>query len=265
MSIEIRLGSVVINGVGGPEAGALNLIYSQLLKEFGQDLYRRIGINQIGEDLEEFVDKESGNRVHVNIRWPTPANLDALSTDEQNRYRLEVLHASLLRVAEFDHKLDINILEEIREKVLAHNFSFEFVCASFPNKKVKGMTTKVVVRPEIKGFIFYIIIEDQGKEKCRLRIYNGLRDIVIFAELFSIGKWKSKNEFLLTGKRKELEITVYTDDCRMETKNLTPYPNPPYFQMMREDNSQEERDKAFEDYLHSLPPAHAAILRRAHN
>jgi hypothetical protein len=64
-----RLISVVKHGVGGSGAGMLDLIFSFLLQEFELDIYSYITINQIGDDLNEFVMKE-GKNVHINIRYP---------------------------------------------------------------------------------------------------------------------------------------------------------------------------------------------------
>src|ERR1700683_733173 len=114
MKTGVRLGSVVAHGVGGPEAAALDLIYFFLLQEFGQALYSHIIINQIGNNLDEFVMKEPGNKIHVNIRYPAYEDFEAKSKDEKNMIMLDVIHSALLRVADYDKKLDIIQLEGIR-------------------------------------------------------------------------------------------------------------------------------------------------------
>jgi hypothetical protein len=118
MQTEIRLGSVVLHGVGGPEAGAIDYIYIYLLQEFKQCFYSRIGINQVGDDLTEFVMKEPGNKIHVNIRYPVYEDFETKSKEEKNLIRLDVIHTSLLRVAEYDGKFDVNKLEAIKQKIL---------------------------------------------------------------------------------------------------------------------------------------------------
>lgn len=264
MKTEIRLGSVVAHGVGGPEAAAIDLIYICLLHEFGQNIYRRIGINQIGEDLNEFVIKESGNKIHVNIRYPAYEDFEARSIQEKNEIRLDVVHAALLKVAEYDKKLDIHQLEAIRRKILDNNFHFEFVCKSYV-KKNENTLIKVVVHPEIDRFNYYAIIEEHGKIRCKIHLYSG-RTATFFGEgFFFYGKWKGENEFIIGGKRKEVEIHILVDECRADFVNLTRYPNPPYFTMMRADISDEDRAKAHQDWKHSLPPAVAAVIRQANN
>ena len=65
---------------------------------------------------------------------------------------------------------------------------------------------------------------------------------------------------MITGKAKEIELHVFVDECRKELVNLTPYEKPPYFQMMRADVSEEERDKAYRDWKHSLPPSISSVI-----
>jgi len=265
MKTEIRLGSVVAHGVGGHEAAAIDMIYIFLLHEFGQDIYRRIGINQIGEDLNEFVMKEPGNKVHVNIRYPVYEDFELKSVDEKNRIRLDVIHSALLRIAEYDKKLDTHQLEAIRKKILDYNFSFEFVCKTHVNKKNGNLVAKITVHPEMDRFNYYAIIEESGKVKCRIHIYNGRTGVFFGEEFFSYGKWRGDNEFIIGGKTKEAEIHVLVKECKAEFVNLTRYANPPYFTVMRADISEEDREKAGQDWQHSLPPAVAAVIRQAHN
>src|SRR5437667_12875436 len=107
MKTQLRLNSVVPHGVGsGSESLALDLIYEFLLREFAQAIYRYISINQIGSELNEFVMKEPGNKIHVNIRYPAHEDFESKSADEKNEIRLDIVHTALLRVAEYDKKLD---------------------------------------------------------------------------------------------------------------------------------------------------------------
>lgn len=265
MKTEIRLGSVVAHGVGGPEAAAMDMMYICLLHEFGQDIYKRIGINQIGEDLNEFVMKEPGNKVHVNIRYPVYEDFESKSVEEKNKIRLDVIHTALLRVAEYDKKLNIDQLDAIRSKILSNNFLFEFICKSYVNKKNKNLIGKVVIHPESDRFNYYAVIEENGKVRCKVHMYNGRTGVFWGEDFFSYGKWRGENELIIWGKKKEVEIHILIDECKADFLNLTRYANPPYFTVMRADISEEEREKAYQDWKHSLPPAVAAIVRQAHN
>jgi hypothetical protein len=258
-----RLESVGPHTVGGPEAGAIDLIYTFLLQEYKQDVYSYLHINQIDEGLNELVMKEPGNKIFINIRYPIHEDFEQKSIEEKNRIRLDVIHTALLRIADYDKKLDVSKLEAIRNKILKNNFSFELECKAYLNNKNKELLAKVLVHPQMDKFDYYVSIEKNGKVKCRLKIYSAATNIFYFPYFFRYGKWKNDNEFILIGTQKEVEIHIIVDKCRIDYKNLTPYENPPTFQMFRMDISKEEKEKAHQDYLHQLPPSHAAIIRQS--
>lgn len=259
-----RLGSVVPNGVGGPEAGAIELIYAFLLQEQGLTEYSCIYVNQIGEDLSEMVMKR-GKEIYINIRYPAYDGFKSKSVEEKNRTRLDIAHAALLRISEEDKKLDASKLEAIKNKILEKFFSFDFVCKPYLNKKNKSLIAKIIVHPEIDRLNYFVLIEEDEMIKCRVHFYSGLTTLFYYPALFASGNWKSDNEFIITGKQKEMEIRILIDQCKAEFKNLTNYDKPPYFEMMRADISDEDREKAHQDWLHSLPPAHAAIITQQPN
>jgi hypothetical protein len=262
---QLRLNSVVPHGVGsGSESLALDLIYEFLLHELDQDIYRYIGINQIGDELEEFVMKEPGNNIHVNIRYPVYSDFESKSIEEKNNIRLDVIHSALLRIAAYDNKLDIHQLEQIRDKIVENNFSFLFLCKSHVNKASPGVIGNILVQPATDKFDYYLAVEEDNQLMCKLHLFCG-QPAVHFPEFFFYGKWKGKNELILWGKEKEVETHVLVDVCRVEFVNLTRYANPPHFTMMRADISKEEKDKAYQDWKHSLPPSIAAVIRQAHN
>ena len=262
---QLRLNSVVQHGVGSSsESLALDMIYEFLLHEFGQDLYDYISINQIGDDLDEFIQKESGNKIHINLRYPIYEDFESKRVEEKNKIRLNVIHTALLRISEFDRQLEPSHLEAIKIKILANDFSFEFVCNEYNNSKNGRLSGKLIVRPLIDKFEYYIAIENEGQLKCRSLIYDS-RPGTDFNEFFKYGKWRGENELIISGTRKEVELHVVVSECKTLFVNLTAYANPPYFTVMRTDVSEEERKKAYKDWLHSLPPAVAAIVRKANN
>ena len=93
-----RLNSIAPGGVGGPEAGALDLIYSLLLQKFDSHVYSHIFINQIGDDLDEGIFR-NGKEIAINIKYPVE-NFDEKFVKEKNIIRLEIIHMALLRIAE---------------------------------------------------------------------------------------------------------------------------------------------------------------------
>src|ERR1700750_616627 len=111
-----RLESVVPEGVGGPEAGAIDLIYSILLQECDCDYYTYIHINQIGDDLNEVILKEN-KKIYINVKYPSKG-FSSKSTSEKNLIRLDIIHLALLRIADKEKKLDVNKLEQIKNLIL---------------------------------------------------------------------------------------------------------------------------------------------------
>lgn len=254
--IELRLGSVVANGLGGPQAGAINLIYSKLLQDYGLNAYSYIGVNQIGPDLEEIILKQPGGVVHINIRYNRSS--DKIFIDQLN-----IIHEALLRLSREERKLNTNKLEEIHADILSKEFKFSFICKEFFDRK-RGMVAQLLVEPELSLFKYFIDIKGQGKA-CRIHIYSGGTDIFYLPAFFDKGVWDGTNLFTLRGTKNETAIQINYDKCLFDVINLTNYPMPPYFQMMRGDISQEEKRSALKDWEHSLPPEIAAIVTNTSN
>lgn len=266
MKTQLRLNSTVIHGVGsGPESGAIDLIYGFLLAEFEQNIYSFISINQIGSELEEFVSKEDGNKIYVNIRYPVFEDFETKNTNEKNLIRLDVIHTALLRVASQFGKLQIHKLEQIKEKIIKNNFRFDFECKIYRYKKNENVIAKIVVCPELDRFNYYCVVEDNQKVKCKIKLYSGLTNLFYYSDLFSSVKWKSMDVLAINGKAKEVEINIIVSKCEITFTNLTKYTKPPYFEMMRADTSEADRQKAYQDWLHSLPLSHSSIITHEPN
>jgi len=102
---DLRFHSMVENGISSQEVICLEVIYRCLLHEFKQDVYSRIVINQIGDDLEEFVLKK-GKGIHCNIRFPSRSSFPEWNDFEKNIELLDKIHNGLLAIAKYDNKLD---------------------------------------------------------------------------------------------------------------------------------------------------------------
>ncbi|RXK81423.1 hypothetical protein [Filimonas effusa] len=258
----VRLGSVVLNGVGGPEAGAMDMIYTYLLQEYEQDFYSYISINQIGDDLQEFVRKD-GKRVHINIRYPVVKSFEDRTPDELNLYRLEVMHEALMRIAQTDNKLSPEKLVLIKEKIIKQHFLFDFVYKSLVNKSLNTLMGAVVVRPLLDRFDFFITVTEDGTELCKVKFYSGHRTDYYMADLFSICKWNGLSEFIVSGKKKEMEVRVRFREGMIEFKNTSGFKSgPPFWEMMRIDA---DKETAWKNFVYSLPPAFAAIITNGPN
>jgi hypothetical protein len=260
-----RLNSVGKNTVGGAEAGAINLIYNFLLQEFKQDVYQQIHVNHIIDNLDELIIKE-GKKIYINIRYPIDEGFERKTSDERNKIRLAVIHAALLRIAHEDKKLDINKLNEIRKKILNNNFSFDFTLKAFPNKKSKNsLVANLVVHPSESKFDYYVTIKEGPDLRCKIHIYAAGTDTFYVPYFFQNGKWKDGNEFSLTGTMNELTTIIDAATCKSKIINNTPYDNPPYYTSIKFGALEHERQKAYQDWLHSLPPERAAILKDSYN
>lgn len=256
MKIElIRIESSMPNGIGGMDAGCLELIYDYLLQKYNQDMYRFILIHQFEKDLNELIMKGPEKaRLHINIHVPPPKDFNSRSFQQRNIFRLEVVHEALKRIAIHDKKLDILKLEMIREEVLAKNFIFQIDYIRFRNPRNEQLLGKVVICPEDKRYIFYAVVERDGVEICKVQLFAGLPGKLYFDKFFRSGKWKNENEIVIKGNSKEMEFRVLINECKAEIINNTAYPKPPLFEMMRADITKEEKDKANKDWIHSLPP-----------
>lgn len=264
MKTQLRLESVGKDTVGGPEAGAMSLIYTMLLREYGMNAYSSILVNQIKNDLQELIINE-GKNIHINIRYPVDTDFESKGSREKNQIRLDIIHTALMRIAHKDKKLDVDKLNAIKKRITENDFCFEFLCKEFVNARNRNLKAKIIVLPRIDKFDYYVEIIENGKLKCKLHIYSGVTNLFYFSGLFNYGKWASDNEFIITGKEKETAIHVFLDKGRVECLNLTKYDKAPFFEMMRADISEEERERAKRDWQHSLPPAYAAIIRKSNN
>jgi len=218
---QIKLDSVIRHGVGGPESGAIALIYEFLLAEFNQNNYKYIHVNQIGDDLEEVIVKMPVGQIYVNVRHPAQADFKSKGIDEQNRIRLEIMHTGLLRIAKHEGKLNIEQLESIKRKILTHNFSFNFLVKTFTNPELTSLKANLIIEPKTDRFDYFISIVENGDEKCKVLIYEGATSVYYFDYFFTKGKWKGDNEFIVTGNRKEVAIHVLVDKCKVEYEGLT--------------------------------------------
>jgi hypothetical protein len=263
--MEVRLGSVVPHGVDGTEAAAISLIYEFLLKEYKQNFYRRIGINQIGEGLDEIILRQPGNKIHVNIRYIPIDDFEKKDKNEKNRIRLEIIHQALLKIAAFDKKLEIATLEKIRRIIIKNNFSFEFICKTYRSKENSNTVAHVSVVPEMNVFYFYASILKSNKEICKTLIFSGNPTVYYFKYFFKSGKWMNTNEFVISGTLNEVNTVIQYHQCIVVIVNLTKYQLPPFYTLMNFNSTNEEKQKAYNDWQHSLPPEMASVIRQADN
>ncbi len=263
MKVDIfRLISVAPNGIGNKENGLLDLLYSYLLCENGLDYYKYIKVNQIGADqgIEEFVDIRKGF-VHINIIFNTDLNFDKLNDITKNKLRLDIIHAGLLRLGDKDPKFSKITLEKIKKEILERDFNFELEGKIRKNRFDDITSFKLLINPQTKYFDYFFLIQKDGKNLCRIPIYRGKPSTYYLDSFFSTLTWNNESQLTVTGKEKQMKIILDTTSCKLTFQNLTKYPKPPLWEMMRADIDEQQSSNAYENWLDSLPPGYSAIIR----
>jgi hypothetical protein len=261
----LRLVSVVPHGVGGPEAGMINLIYTFLLQDMGMTAYNYIGINQIGIELDELILKEKNN-IHINIRYPSDPDFENKDSQQRNLIRLKVIHTALLRLADFENKLDKGVLEIIKQKVLESDFSFAFVFRIYSKRTQDGLGVQLLISPTPKCFNFILqFIDVTGKEKVSLLIYKGRTTTGYLSNFFKTGKWKSNQEFVLFGYGKDVQIKVFPDKGTVDVIYLSKFDKSAVFEMMRSALPKREEEEAYKNWIQSLPSNISKVIESTFN
>lgn len=165
-----------------------------------------------------------------------------------------------MRIADHDKKLDKEKLNLIREHILKHDFDFLFTYKQVALKKSPDIKASVLVKPELKRFRIFVSVENNGSELFNIEIYQGAPSHVILEPLFSSIKWKGEDEIIVTGRNKEVEFRISLKERNVNIVNLTRYDISPTFQRFKADVTKEEKDQAYRDWLHSLPPWAAALI-----
>ncbi len=240
----------------------IDIIYSYLLQSNNQYVHDYIFINEIGEDLDEVILKMGGT-VHINVRDLEYNNTNK-NDNERKIHMLEIINAGLIRIAEKYKKLDVNIIHEIKRKVLENDFSFEFLYKEFSAKTTPALIGQVLIKPTLKYFEVMVLVQDDNKVKCKIPIYYGMTLDSYLSEFFSKAKWKN-NALLISGKNKEVTVHVYHNECKIDYVNNSNYAAPPLFELYKAKLTVEEREMAYKDWMHSLPPAVAAIIEMEGN
>lgn len=174
---------------------------------------------------------------------------------------INIIHSALLRLATGYKKLDVDKLEAIRNKILENNFSFDIPYKSFINPKHNNLVAKIIIQPQENTFAFYVTIEEDGKEKCKVFLYNGKTTDYYITALFSYGKWHGTNKVAISGKYKEVEMHVDVNTCSVDTTNFSKYDKPPFFEMMKSNLSEEDKQLARNNWFDSLPPGIADFIQ----
>ncbi len=216
-----HLESVVPNGVGGPTVGALDFIYGYYLVKYNLNVYKYIQINQIDETLEEFIGVER-KCVHINFKIKSPENFIKLSYTEKSIFRLEVIHQAMQHLAYYNNRFSIELLNEIKNKILASNFSFVFDFKTSVNKLNKQLKATIKIDFLERSFNFILEISENGNIKNSIVFYKGLTTTGYFNDLFSTLKWKANQVIEISGKASDVIIEYDINTNVLSYLNIVP-------------------------------------------
>lgn len=245
------LSSVVPDGITTDKGGfyAISVIYSFLLQDFNENVYSNIFLNQIGDELNEFISKQ-GHQVKMNYR--TIDSLKNKTEQEKNILRLEFIHNALCLIADKYGELHIRELDKIKEIILKRNFIFEFILKKIKNNK-SNYLVELSLTPLPDNFKYFLTLKLDENIKCKVLIYNGLPAAPAYNYFFKFTKWRGEETIVLWGIEKEVETVVNIKSCTVKYTNLTEYKRPPLFEMLRFDTTEKSRDIAHRDWKDSLP------------
>ncbi|MET0466281.1 MAG: hypothetical protein ABW007_24190 [Chitinophagaceae bacterium] len=228
MKTQLKLGSTIMHGVGGPQAGSIAIIYEFLLAQCHENHYSYISVNQIDETLDEVIVKMNRNEIYVNVRYPADPGFENLESIVQQQTRLDIMHLGLSRIAEHERKLSLDNLNTINAMILKNKFHFEFTAKTFPHPNNPGLQAQLSIIPDLKKFDFFLSVLEDEKEKCRVHLYEGGTTTYYFGYFFSNAKWKGERELIISGSDKTIEIHILLDSCEVSFEPSTLPENAPF-------------------------------------
>lgn len=205
--MRINIQSTAPYGIGGGgESEALALIYEHLLQHHKQNQYSHIGIIQVAT-IEEEVIFRSAKAIHVNIFYPTDKNFEQNSIKEKNLVRLNIVHEALLRISNFENKLDKGTLSIIKEDIIKKKFIYKLKIRSYIKKTSSGIyEAEISVVPKMYGFQISFSFKINGVELWRAPFYRSINTAYFFHQFFFKAKWRSDLHLVIYNKFDEFEI-----------------------------------------------------------
>lgn len=265
MQLElIRLVSTDWNGIGNDGNAMLDLIYTYLIQEKGLGYYHHIKINQISaEGMNDIIFDR--NSVHINFVYNVSPDFASFSALKKNEIRLDIIHNALLALGQQDSRFESDILEEIRAEIIKKQFVIEIEYFNHRLNKRNDIGVSLLVIPSPMYFDFFLVLQENFKQMFHAHVFRGKPSDYYIDMLFSKSQWKTDKEFVLSGSERQMQLTLILDGYQLKFENLTSFPKPPLWEMMKFHSQETEGIIAYENWIHSLPPAYAAMLRQAGN
>ncbi|WP_160711688.1 hypothetical protein [Chitinophaga solisilvae] len=253
----VSLGIVEINLYGE----GISYIYAEMLKKNGITFYNHIQIIQTCEKDQNLI-LPQGKDINIKLTYDDGEDFSLKDDYKKQLFFVDVVHTALLFLAARDNRLDVEVLNSIKAEILSNNFNIPINYKSFISPKNELLKANVIVHPLMRHFNVYLEIEKSGELLKSLLIYKGKPTTFYLPDYFSKGKW-SKNNFVLSGRHTDMEISLSLTDFNLEFINKSGIEGKaPKFELMKADS---DKATALSDYLQTLNPAIVAVLTSSQN
>lgn len=229
--------------------GFLACIYNFLYALHNINFYEFITIElSVGE-------KEKFRLAYLNNRRPfifvnfSPQDFYAIDDAVSKKiFLLNTLHEILINLSETDHHIPSSTLTSFKETILKRNFNFAIALLQVANPKMPNSTGELYVVPDLCFFNFFVKLQTPDKQLISL-IYSGLPSEYYINDLFYSGRWKGLKEFVIKGKRSEMQFHIYLESGKTELENITKSDSSPVFNMFKANAGSKE----LSDYVNAQP------------
>lgn len=197
---------------------------------------------------------------------------DISDWDDHKKYSivLDIICEALTALAEKEQRLSAEWVSNAKAEVLQMNFNFWVWYYRFENKKNKGIVATVFIHSIKNIYEIYLQITRNGVPEKMILFYKSFASPIVLDALFKVGKWRTADLLVITGKESEIEVQYTVSDQSLKFVNISPLaPASPYFNMFmlkpedEEGWSKADQDKALDNYLNSAYPGLADIFRNA--
>lgn len=237
------------------------LMYTNIFHRDKVKSYSHIIITQWPEGNGSTVNPLWGKEIGVSLERNLPADVSSMDDKAKQLLVLELIHAGLVILAEEKKKLDVNMLDNVKQEILQADFDFWITYKQFPNKKAPDLTATVIVHPMPRAYQVYLQISRQEAETDKILVFEGIPSASMVGELFGAGKWVSTTEFVVTGKQSEIEVHFSTEDRLLKYVNISADTSKaPFFE---KHGAKKDAPGALQDYLSTLNPELSDAIKKS--
>jgi hypothetical protein len=130
----------------------------------------------------------------------------------------------------------INLVEirEIISRIIEANFDFEFIIRSTLSPS-KNRLAKVVIKPGIDSFSYFVTVSEGANEVLRLLLLEGKPDTFFTYLLFSKIKFNQENEIIIQSKNGLITFTADVMQGEVNLINKSPSLVHDYYEVVKKD------------------------------